>query len=244
MTVKQRLGRWLVRNCGTNWRTVGLLRFELMALETRALNVVSPAIRRTRRKLARRHGLSVNLGSGGRGQEGWVNLDVGRHHKDVTFPWDIRRGLPFGDGQVARIFAEHVIEHIEFREDLPRLLASIWRVLEPGGRVRIVVPDCERYLEAYVTRDPAKWAALGLATLPSDMPTPMAMVNHEFHQGGEHQFGYDYETLRYVLSKAGFCEVGKRAYGMSDDPELCLDREQHSTYSLYVEARKPTGASS
>lgn len=238
MTLKQRFGRWFMRQMGLNWRTVSLLRFEWWAFGTRVLNRISPAIRRTRRRLATQCHLNVNLGSGGRGQDGWVNIDVVRHHKDVAFPYDIRTGLPFSAGQVARVFAEHVVEHIEFREDLPRLLRSVWEVLEPGGRVRIVVPDCARFLEAYVTRDPEKWQALGLAVLPHDMPTQMAMINHEFHQGGEHMFGYDFETLKFVLLEAGFAEVRKMAYGMSEDSALCLDREEHAKYSLYVEARK------
>jgi predicted SAM-dependent methyltransferase len=238
MTIKQRFGNWFRRQTAVNWRTISLLRFEWQAFGTRVLNRLSPFIRRTRRGLANQRHLNVNLGSGGRGREGWVNIDVARHHKDIAFPYDIRTGMPFAKGQVARIFAEHVVEHIEFREDVPRLLRSMWDVLEPGGRVRIVVPDCERYLEAYVTRDPAKWEALGVKALPQDMPTHMAMINHQFHQGGEHMFGYDFETLQFVLLAAGFAEVRKMAYGMSGDSDLCLDREEHAEYSLYVEARK------
>src|SRR5882724_10277307 len=156
MTPKQRVGRWVMYSILTNWRSISLLRFELGALGTRVLNAVSPSIRRTRRRLASLKHLNINLGSGGRGTEGWVNIDVGRHHKDLTFPYDIRMGLPFEAGQLSRIFAEHVVEHIEFKEDLPRLLRSMWEALEPGGRLRLIVPDCERYLEAYVTRDPKK----------------------------------------------------------------------------------------
>jgi len=238
MEIKQQFGKWFMRQTAANWRTISLLRFEWQAFGTRVLNRVSPTIRRTRRGLANRHHLSVNLGSGGRGREGWVNIDVVRRHKDITFPYDIRTGMPFLGSQVARIFAEHVVEHVEFREDVPRLFRSMLYVLEPGGRVRIVVPDCERYLEAYVTRDPKQWEALGVTTLPQDMPTYMAMVNHQFHQGGEHMFGYDFETLQFVLLEAGFAEVRKMSFGVSGDADLCLDREDHAKYSLYVEARK------
>jgi predicted SAM-dependent methyltransferase len=241
VTPKQRFGRWIARLLGLNWRTVRRLRFEAAAARARIGNAVSPRYYLRRRNLRGKRGLNVNIGSGGRGFDGWINLDLGGH-EDILFPWDIRRGFPFADGQVARLFAEHVIEHIEFREDLPNVLASILRVLQPGGRVRIVVPDCERYLDAYLARDAAKWSALGLPKLPHDMPTHMAMVNHVFHQEGEHFFGYDFETLAYVLRSAGFAEVRRQAFEVSEDALLCLDRPEHAPYSLYVEAVKPGGA--
>ena len=40
-------------------------------------------------------------------------------------------------------------EHIEPREELPRFLGDCHRALEPGGVLRIIVPDAERYLQAY-----------------------------------------------------------------------------------------------
>jgi predicted SAM-dependent methyltransferase len=242
MTLKQTIGRRLMYSVFTSWRTISVMRFEWTAMRTRVLNVFSPSIRRARHKISRQVGLNVNLGSGGTGKEGWVNIDISRHHNDVTFPYDIRKGLPFQPGQVARVFAEHVIEHIEFKEDLPRLLKSIWRTLEPGGRLRIVVPDCRIFIDAYVSGDLRNWRKLGLDPLPHDMPTHMAMLNNVFHQGGEHMFGYDFETMKYVLEQAGFSRILKMACGLSDDPILCLDRPEHATYSLYVEAVKEASA--
>jgi predicted SAM-dependent methyltransferase len=222
----------------TNWRTISVVRFEWAAMCTRALNAVSPSIRRTRKGIAGRGHLNVNLGTGGTGPSDWINIDVIRHHKDIAFPYDIRKGLPFASGQVSRIFAEHVIEHIEFREDLPRLLGSALDVLEPGGRIRIVVPDCEQFIRAYVSNDRRAWGELGLDPLPHDMPTPMAMLNHVFHQDGEHMFGWDFITMKHVLERAGFTDVRKMSCGESADPALCLDRPEHGPYSLYVEAIK------
>jgi predicted SAM-dependent methyltransferase len=219
-------------------RAFAILRYELNAGITTTLNVISPRMRRLHSQLAKRQHVNLNLGTGGRGVADWVNIDVARHHQDLTLPWDIRRGLPFSDGQVARIFAEHIVEHIEFREDIPRLMREFFRVLEPGGRVRLIVPDGERWLHAYVTRSPDEWQGLGFSDLPPGMPTPMTMINHVFHQDGEHFFGYDYETLKYVLEQAGFHKIGKAAYQVSADPQLCLDRDEHAKYSLYVEAQK------
>ena len=151
----------------------------------------------------------------------------------------MRRGIPLSDGSVARIFAEHLVEHLGFRHELPGVLREFLRVLESGGRLRIVVPDGRRFAEAYLRNDPALWAALGLDPFPADMPTPMAMLNHVFHQGGEHHFAYDYETLEWALREAGFSGVTRSACGVSGDPLLAIDRREHAPYSLYVEAVKP-----
>lgn len=238
MTLKHRLGNFLIPHLPLNRRTLNGFRFELNALITSLLVRLSPRLRRIRADIAAQQHLRVNLGSGGSGQADWVNIDIGRNHKDQTLPWDIRRGLPFSDNQVAMLFAEHVIEHIEFREDVPRLMRDIYRVLEPGGWLRIIVPDGERWLCAYVSQDPQAWANLGMSTLPSDMPTPMTMINHIFHQDGEHFFAYDFETLAHVLRQAGFTKIQKMAWGHSALEALCLDQPHHAPYSLYVEAQK------
>ena len=59
-----------------------------------------------------------------------------RHPGDQSFPCDVRRALPFADCSVARILAEHVIEHLNFKLEIPRVLNEFFRVLEPGGMVR------------------------------------------------------------------------------------------------------------
>jgi predicted SAM-dependent methyltransferase len=238
VTLKQRVSRWISPRLPFGPRTLGILRYEINAAITTTLGFASPKLYHERNKLVGQDHLKINLGSGGKGISGWVNIDVSRGQKDLTFPWDIRRRLPFRDGQVARIFAEHVIEHLEFRKDIPCLMAEFIRILEIGGRVRIIVPDAERWLKAYVTQDPADWQSLGFPLLPADMPTPMTMINHVFHQEGEHCFGYDFETLKYVLTAAGFRNIQKSSFRGSEDPDFFFDRGEHATYSLYVEAEK------
>lgn len=238
MTLKHRIGRVLLPRLPLNRRTFNLFRFEVNATITSAASRLSPRLLARRSKLARQRHLRVNLGSGGTGTDGWINIDIGRSHADQTLPWDIRRGLPFSDDSVAMMRAEHVIEHIEFREDLPRLLSEVHRVLEPGGVIRIVVPDAERWIAAYASGDPEAWASLGMPTLPEDMPTPMAMLNHIFHQDGEHYFAYDFVTMRFVLQRAGFGCVRRTSFGCSNRQELKQDQKHHEPYSLYVEAEK------
>jgi predicted SAM-dependent methyltransferase len=228
----------VVRSTGLDARTLLLLRLAWHGYKARALATCVPSLRRRRAGWRTARRLSVNLGSGGQGRPDWVNLDVHWHRADGGYPWDLRRPLPFADGQVARLFAEHVVEHLDFRDDVPRLFGECLRVLEPGGRLRVVVPDGRRWLEAYVADTPEAWRDLGQAALPPDMPTRMALVNHVFHQGGEHRFAYDFETLAWAIRRTGFSDVRQMRFGVSADPELALDQPHHAPYSLYAEATK------
>ena len=66
----------------------------------------------------------------------------------------------------------------------------------------------------------------------------MHVINHVFHQGGEHLFAYDFETLAWALQQAGFSTVNQMSYRTSRDPKLAIDQDNHAPYSLYVEAVK------
>ena len=240
MTFKQKLGKWLIPCLPFNRRTFDILRFEVGCFYQRLSNALNPAYHRKVRLLQTRSDLSVNFGSGGRGLPGWINIDARPTHADQFIAYDMRRPLPFQNGQVRRIFAEHVIEHLDFRDDIPRLFREFHRILKPGGVVRIIVPDAERHLNAYVHQSPEEFASLGwdIAHLPKDIYTPMHLINHVFHQSGEHLFGWDWHTMEYALRQAGFSFVIRQKYKFSSDPELAIDQPNHAPYSLYVEAVK------
>lgn len=222
-----------------NRRALNVLRHELRALRTRLLNALNPLYHVRVHRLRQKRGISLNIGSGGRGLSDWVNIEL-TQHRDTTLRLDIRRRLPFASDSVKRILIEHVLEHMDFKSDVPGLLREFHRVLQPNGTLRIIVPDTERFLKAYVSRDPAAWRELGwnLNQLPHDIFTPMHIVNHIFHQDGEHLFAYDFETLKLVLQEAGFKKTSRVSFRQSNDPALAIDQEVHTPYSLYVEAAK------
>lgn len=222
-----------------NRRTFDILRYEFRALITASTNF-NPLTLRKMQVLRRSRDLSINVASGGRGLPSWVNIELQRA-KDTTICFDIRRKLPFANGAARRIFAEHVVEHLDFREDIPRIFREFYRILAPDGVLRIIVPDAERFLEAYVLKDKGLWRKLGwnIEKLPDDIYTPMHVINHIFHQGGEHLFAYDFETLKWALHGAGFPTVLRQSFGISIDSELAIDRDTHRPYSLYVDAVKP-----
>jgi predicted SAM-dependent methyltransferase len=238
-TLKHRIGKYILPAIPVNRRTFEILRREINSVTLRICNTLSPRYHIRKNKLSRMTELSVNFGSGGRGLANWINTDIG-NHADTYIRVDIRRPLPFATGSVKRVLAEHVVEHIDFRHDVPNFLSNVYEILQPNGVIRIIVPDGERFLAAYVMNDKEKWEELGwdLDRMPADIYTRMHIVNHIFHQEGEHNFAYDFETLKYSLERAGFQKVIKQKFKVSVDRELAIDQENHRQYSLYVEAIK------
>lgn len=60
---------------------------------------------------------------------------------------DIRKPLPFPDGSALFVFAEHVIEHVQFSEGMA-FLRECQRVLQPSGTLRLSFPDVTRITNA------------------------------------------------------------------------------------------------
>ncbi len=186
--------------------------------------------------------LLVNVGCGETGRLGWVNID-GCSAEGVNCVADIRRDIPLFDASARAIFSEHLVEHLDYDEDVPQFLSECLRVLQPGGCLRIVVPDGERYLEAYRKGTPeafAEFCTFGIGN--HGQRTRMEIVNAHFRQGGQHRFSWDEETLVLALSRAGFAEARRSRFGTSRVPELAQDSEARAAESLYVEAIKPPAA--
>lgn len=197
--------------------------------------------------------LRVQLGCGSQVKDGWVNMDMLVAPGVTT--WDCRRGLPFDDDSVSVIFTEHMFEHLDRPKATQPFLRECLRCLEPGGALRIIVPDAEMYLKGYcsgswetfVENRPLKQEgdAYRDVWLGENYRTRMEMVNAVFRQGSEHKFAYDAETLMFDLKSAGFPEIVHQQFGKSANPDAILDTPLRATESLYVEGiNGPCGPSS
>jgi predicted SAM-dependent methyltransferase len=198
----------------------------------------------SRRRFTGNRGLLVNIGCGANGKPGWVNID-GARLPGVDVVWDCRRSLPFEDTSVRGIFTEHFLEHVDYTEELPSVLSECHRVLEPGGVLRMVVPDAEKYVRAYLEQgwdDMTRIRPLHEGRrdpyLGGQYQTKMELINVVFRQGGQHKFAYDFETLSYALRKFGFSDVRHQQFGQGVASELCLDSARRAPESLYVDAVK------
>lgn len=237
MTPKQRIGRWLVPKLPLSRFAFDVLRLELNACRVRALDHILPSRVLRLRRLRQETDIYANIASAGFLLDGFVHLDL--FPGSAGIPWDCTRRLPFADMSCRGIRIEHFLEHVEPREDVPRLLRECHRALSEGGILRIIVPDTERFLVAYTRGDLSSFEKLGWGQpFPVDLPTKMDVVNHIFHQWHEHRWAYDLENLSDRLVTAGFSDISRMTYGNSLDSRLAQDRPQHAPYSLYVDARK------
>lgn len=188
--------------------------------------------------------LLVNIGAGNQGKEGWINIDSFAQ-PGINCVYDCRKRLPFQDNSVKGIFCEHFFEHLDYTEEVPSFLSECHRVLIPEGIIRLIVPDIEKYINAYCKEG---WDDLiALRPLDEDKTdyffkckyhVKMELLNVVARQGFEHKYAYDYDNLRFLLLKFGFPNVYCQKFGVSKMAELSLDQRIRSLESLYVEASK------
>ncbi len=60
--------------------------------------------------------------------------------------------LPFSSQEIKGVYTSHCLEHLTEKQVL-EVLKDIFRVLHPGGTLRIVLPDMKRMFDAYEDRD-------------------------------------------------------------------------------------------
>ncbi len=92
----------------------------------------------------------LNLGCGNRYVESaaWLNVDFAVRHPGVL-AIDLRKKLPFSENSFDLVYHSHVLEHFTCPE-AKKLLGECYRVLKPGGIIRVVVPDLENITREYL----------------------------------------------------------------------------------------------
>ena len=180
----------------------------------------------------------LDIGCGAHTHAQFINLNY-EWLRGVDLCWDVLQGLPLADGSLRGIFSEHVFEHLPLAAG-DQVFKECFRVLKPGGTLRIVLPDGERYLTGYARRLAGDDTPLPFADgdAYAGIYTPIMSVNRIFGSFG-HRFIYDYETLRAILDRQGFVDIERCSFGRGRDPVLLIDTEKREPESLYVEATKP-----
>jgi predicted SAM-dependent methyltransferase len=182
----------------------------------------------------------LEIGCGPNTHAGFIHMDYAwRSHIDLC--WDVTKGIPLESETLAGVYTEHCLEHLPFAA-VDQVLAECYRLLKPGGTIRIIVPDGQIYLSRYVEIMNGRTdVELPYASDDSykSLYSPIMSVNRIFRSHG-HLFIHDFDILRQLLELNQFVDVKRESYGVGRDPKLLIDTASREVESLYVEASKPS----
>ena len=162
----------------------------------------------------------LQIGCGRNSLEGWLNTGISLRESWEGVYMDAGKRFPLPDDSFQYVYSEHLFEHLTYRQAV-RMLKESYRVMKPGGVIRIATPDLRFLLGLYqeqekpIHKEYIEYSAK-VGGLP---PTPVYVINH-FHTAWGHQIIYDKETLSDLLVKVGFKDVCSCEVGKSSHPEL------------------------
>jgi predicted SAM-dependent methyltransferase len=161
-------------------------------------------------------------------KDGWKILNI-QPGPGVDFVGSCIDLSQFADNAVTEVYASHVYEHLNFHDEAWRALREGFRVLKPGGLLRVGIPDLEALSKLFLK--------------------PGYDVAARFHlvrmfYGGQsdpfdyHKLGMNFQILEWYLKEVGFTGIRRvDRFGLfSDTTEMLFDGVP---ISLNVVAMKP-----
>lgn len=176
--------------------------------------------------------MKLHLGCGSKILSEYINVDV-RQLPGVHIATSIDNLSMFADESADIIYCCHVLEHLS-RHKVQSALKEWYRVLKPGGKVRISVPNFESIVQHYnENHDLCKLIGLlyGGQTYPENY----------------HYNIWDSMTMRALLESVGFKDMERYDWRATDIAEIDdyskaylphMDKENGLLMSLNIEATK------
>ena len=156
--------------------------------------------------------------------QGCLNTDLYFTKHKVAY-LDAGKPFPFPDAAFEYIYSEHMFERLKFAQGL-NMLGECFRVLKPGGDIRLATPDIDFLIKLYT--DPhselhkqyIRWATATFvpevtAYVKEDECSAAFVVNNFFRNWG-HEALYHYQGLESVLRKHGFIQISRKQVGESE----------------------------
>ncbi len=159
-------------------------------------------------------------------------------NNDVEYG-DATKRFPLGDGSADVIYSSHMLEHLD-RDEVKRFLPEAFRLLRPGGIIRLAVPDLKHLVGRYIETGDAD-AFIEATCLCVPRPRSIAQRLRLLMVGPRHhQWMYDGNSLCRLLRHHGFVNPTLMPAGQTTIAEHePLDLAERASESVYVEARKP-----
>ncbi|MDR3177221.1 MAG: methyltransferase domain-containing protein [Desulfovibrio sp.] len=189
----------------------------------------------------------LNVGAGPhKGKGDWLTADAFKAEADIYL--NVYSKFPFPDNSFDVVYSEHLIEHIVV-DKIAHFLQEVYRILKPGGLLRITTPDLEIHSSNYVSKNDIFFTPIidkykarldkqknKYWLIRSNGGAFMTRAVQRFYR---HRFMYDYEILASCINEIGFTKSIKQSYGQSIVEEIGQqDRCDRAFETLYIDAIK------
>lgn len=170
---------------------------------------------------------------------GLAENEIGSVDHKAFLRHDAAKALPFEDDSIEFVFSEHFIEHVSLKTAIG-WLKEVYRVLRPGGIIRVSTPDLKKYCSAY-EKNSLEELTSHLGNHLLFVPKRRAWAINQIFYYWDHAWLYDEEELTYAACRAGFLKdsIHFRSFGEGDARVRGMDSEERKEISLYVELTKP-----
>lgn len=136
---------------------------------------------------------------------------------------DLTDKIPLNDNSVDIVFSSHFLEHLTKIKG-EQFLKDIYRIMKPGGLVRILVPDLDLAIQKFNQGEINETLDLFCYT-------------SEEADFSAHKYNYTFGSLKTKLEDIGFNNVVRQSHQKGECPDIeYLD--VYPDHSLYVEVKK------
>ena len=163
--------------------------------------------------------MTIKLHIGGiEKKEDWKILNLSSLNA-VDYIGDISDLTMFDESSCEAVYASHVLEHVP-QAKMINTLKGINRILIPGGKFYISVPDLDKLCNLFIN--------------------PVISTQEKFHlmriiYGGQidpndfHYFGWNLEFMIYFLKESGFLNIEKK-----DTLGIFNDTSEYKIHGIYI----------
>jgi ubiquinone/menaquinone biosynthesis C-methylase UbiE len=175
----------------------------------------------------------LNWGCGLCAAPGWTNSDV-TAAPGIEIVRDIRLGLPINDAVFDYIVSIHSLPEIPYL-DMDLVLGELWRVLKPGGWIRLSLPDMNRAIQAYLNNDPSYFL------IGDDVVRSLAgKLVVQLTWFGRSRMMFTADFMAEMLARNRFRNITQVLFRQTVTPHAeIVELDNREPESIFIEAHKP-----
>jgi len=130
--------------------------------------------------------------------------------------------FPFPDKSFEAIYCAHMLEHL-YPQQAEICIIECYRVLQPGGILRLNTPDLDEMIARYQPSEAKSWL--------------VDFFEYGFGMGkNSHRWYYNFQSLSDLLRNSGFGSVKRSSFGVGEYGSC--DNLAHRAEGMYVEATR------